>query len=799
MSRSASLGAPGEARSVLAVKPFRRLWIALSLSSLGDWLSLLALMSLAALLTQDSSALVQYSAVSGVVILRLAPWLLLSPLAGMLADRFDRRLTMVGADVLRGLLYISVPLVGRLDWLLIANFLAACIAILWTPAKEASVPVLVPKKKLEQATQLTLLTAYGTAPAAALLFAALASVSSLLGALIPAMSSPGTDIALYANALSFFVAAGVAWTLPVSRAPRTAPPPAPVPPAAPPAPPAPPAPAAADQEATTEVPAVPEVDPNELTSPFAPAATLEVPALPDPAEEQARAEREKAERKAEEARKKAEARQRRKAERHDETQQRRAQRSPDTETNPLRTIIGGVTGGGASTPLVRGLLLGMLGAFAAGGAVIGAGRIFVERLGAGNAGFGVLFGALFAGLALGMLFGPRTLRDFSRRRLFGLALGVSGAALLFAGLIPNMVLAAVLTLIAGTGAGLAWAIGITLLGQEVGDEQRGRTFAFLNASGWAALMGSAAVAPLLAAAIGDHRLTAGTLTYDFLGTGAVLMAAAVIVLAVSAVCYRQMNGASGDVPLLTELSAALRGVPVTSDTDGGTAAMPGTFIVLEGGEGAGKSTQVGQLSVWLRDEGFEVVTTREPGSTRLGMRLRALLLDREHTGMSHRAETLLYAADRADHVNEVILPALRRGAIVLSDRYVDSTLAYQGAGRDLPVGEIARINEWATDGLVPALTVLLDLSAEDGLGRLGGTTDRIESESRDFHDRVRRGFRDLADRDPARYLVVDANGSQEQITREIQRRIRPLLPDPVPDDSEAITGMMPIIKDDGSH
>src|SRR5690606_27221400 len=217
---------------------------------------------------------------------------------------------------------------------------------------------------------------------------------------------------------------------------------------------------------------------------------------------------------------------------------------------------------------------------------------------------------------------------------------------------------------------------------------------------------------------------------------------------------------------------------------------------LEGGEGAGKSTQVGQLSVWLRDEGFEVVTTREPGSTRLGLRLRALLLDKEHTGMSPRAEALLYAADRADHVNEVILPALRRGAIVISDRYVDSTLAYQGAGRDLPVSEIARINDWATAGLMPQLTVLLDLPAEDGLARLGGTTDRIEAESQEFHDRVRRGFLDLAERDAGRYLVVDARGPAEQITREIQRRIRPLLPDPVPQDGEASTGMMPVVKAD---
>ncbi|MDA2806987.1 dTMP kinase [Nocardiopsis suaedae] len=772
MSRSAPLGAPGEARSVLANPPFRRLWISLSLSSLGDWLSLLALMSLATILTMDASPVVQYFAVSGVVLLKIAPWLLLSPFAGMVADRFDRRLTMVAADVLRGLLYVSIPVVGRLDWLLVANFLAECVAIFWTPAKDASVPNLVPRKKLEQANQLTLLTAYGTAPVAAGLFAVLASFSTVLGKLFPAMATPEADIALYINGLTFFIAAAVVWTLPLPGRPARA--------GAGAAPAASGASASGGEDDRTEEVPVPaqEADPNELTAPIGEAATLEVPAVPSEQERKA-AER-------------AKAKERRRA----EAAERRAERSSaDGQENPLRTIWEGWRFAG-STPLVRGLMLGMLGAFAAGGAVVGVGRVFVDRLDAGNAGFGVLFGALFAGMALGMLAGPRTLREFDRRRLFGLALGTAGVALFFTGLIPNMVLAAVLTAVVGAGAGLAWVIGLTLMGQEVQDEVRGRTFAFLHASGRLVLLGAVAAAPLLAAAVGDHTLSVRDLTYDFLGTGAVLMLAAVLAVVVAVVSYRQMNADAGDVPMMTELLAALRGVPVrTAAGDGEDTALPGTFVVLEGGEGAGKSTQVQQLSVWLREEGFEVVTTREPGATKLGMRLRALLLDKEQTGMSPRAEALLYASDRADHVHQVILPALRRGAIVISDRYVDSTLAYQGAGRELPAEEIARVNDWATGGLVPRLTVLLDLPAEDGLSRLGGGTDRIEAESGDFHDRVRRGFRELADRAPERYLVVDARESQEGVTREIQRRLRPLLPDPVPSDSEAITGMMPVVGD----
>ena len=787
MSRSASLGAPGEARSVLAIKPFRRLWISLSLSGLGDWLSLLAMVSLAVVLTRDAAPAVPYLAVSGVLALRLLPWLLLSAPAARAADRLDPRFTLVGADALRGLLYLSVPLVGRLDWLLAAHLLAEAAALFRAPAKEAAIGGLVPKKRVAQADRIALLAGYWTAPVAAGLFAVLAGVGTVLGALAPALAGPRADLALYLAPPVLLAAAAIAWTAPVQGRPRTERPEKRPEPAPEPAPQQP----AADEQPTQEVRTV-EVDPNELTAPIGTAETLQVPALPDPEEQKAKEEA----RKAEEAKRKAEERARLRAERQAAAEERRKARRTGSETDPLGTLRDGFRSAGSGA-LPRALLLGMLGSFAAGGALVGVGRILADRLGAGSAGFGVLFGALAAGAVLGVLAGPRTLRQFSRRRLFGLALGASAVALLLIGLIPNMALAAVLSLAVGAGTGLAWTIGLTLLTQEADGPTRPAIPAFAYTAGRTALFAAAVVAPLPALLIGDHTLAVRELTYDVLGSGVVLVIAALAALVVAVLCYRRMNGEPGDVPLVTELLAALRGVPVPGDKGAGEQERPpGTFIVLEGGEGAGKSTQVGQLSVWLRDEGFEVVTTREPGSTRLGMRLRALLLDKEHTGMSPRAEALLYAADRADHVNEVILPALRRGAIVISDRYVDSTLAYQGAGRDLPVSEIARINDWATAGLMPQLTVLLDLPAEDGLARLGGTTDRIEAESQEFHDRVRRGFLDLAERDAGRYLVVDARGPAEQITREIQRRIRPLLPDPVPQDAEAITGMMPVVKDD---
>src|SRR5260370_8562224 len=167
------------------------------------------------------------------------------------------------------------------------------------------------------------------------------------------------------------------------------------------------------------------------------------------------------------------------------------------------------------------------------------------------------------------------------------------------------------------------------------------------------------------------------------------------------------------VPLLDALSAVFRGEefrPVPGHANGSAPQVRrGLLLALEGGGGAGKSTQARLLAIWLRDQGYDVVTTHEPGATKIGNRLRALLLDTAHTGLSPRAETLMYAADRAEHVRSVIVPALERGAIVVTDRYVDSTLAYQGAGRQLPVAEIAELNRWATGGLTPHLTNLPDL------------------------------------------------------------------------------------------
>jgi dTMP kinase len=202
----------------------------------------------------------------------------------------------------------------------------------------------------------------------------------------------------------------------------------------------------------------------------------------------------------------------------------------------------------------------------------------------------------------------------------------------------------------------------------------------------------------------------------------------------------------------------------------------GVFIAFEGGDGTGKSTQARLLSGWLEELGHTVVVTREPGGTELGRAVRKLVL---HGGLvTPRAEALLFAADRAHHVQTLIRPALLRGEVVITDRYVDSSIAYQGAGRDLGVDEVRELSRWATGGLVPTLTVLVDLPAEVGRGRRRGVHDRLESESNDFHDTVRELFLTLAGADPDRYLVVDGERPPQHVHERVRDRVArlPALP-----------------------
>jgi dTMP kinase len=686
--------------NVLSVRPFRRLWIATSLSSLGDWLSLLALTSLATLLAKRGVA-AQTVAVSGVWLTSLLPALLLGPLAGAVADRLDRRMNMIIGDVFRGALYLSIPIdlhlgiVNKLTWIYVVQFLASCASLFWTPAKDASIPNLVPPDKLEQANQYSLFTTFGTAPVAGLIFALLAGISRVLG-------SDQVNLALYFNAATFAVSALTIYAL-------------------------------------REIP-------KRNVS-----AQISAPSV-------------------------------------------------------AKTIWEGWKFIG-QTAVVRGIVVGMVGAFAAGGVVVGLGPTYIKyTLHGGSAGWGAVFSAIFIGLAAGMFLGLRILRGFSRRRLFGLSIVGAGMPLVLIGLIPNLVIVVFLVILLGAFAGIAYVTGYTIVGTEVDDETRGRTFAFLQSGIRVILITVIAVSPFIAAGFtalvhaitGSNTLRIAHIDYEAIGYNFVLLLSAIIAVWLGVVSYQQMDDRRG-VPLREDLLATFRGEPFTplpghpNGSQQHPAPRRGVLIAFEGGEGVGKTTQARLLAIWLREQGYDVINTQEPGATKVGMRLRALLLDTAHTGLSSRAETLMYAADRAEHVESVIVPALERGTVVVTDRYVDSSIAYQGRGRNQPVDEVAGLNQWATGGVEPDLTVLLDLPPVEGLSRRTASADRLEAEPTEFHERVREGFLALAGAAPERYLVLDASRPPAELSVTIHERVRDLLPDPVPSATEDSTGSFPAI------
>lgn len=349
-------------------------------------------------------------------------------------------------------------------------------------------------------------------------------------------------------------------------------------------------------------------------------------------------------------------------------------------------------------------------------------------------------------------------------------MAATGLALLAMGLVPDPTTVLLLGLLAGVSAGIAAHTGHVLLDQESEESRTARTTEHLHAVVRLSIALAAIVAPLLAAVIGPHHLGGGSFNFSYGGAAYTLMLTGALLLPVAALLLGKVDDRQG-VPLRNDLREALRG------GDPAQAPAPtGFFIALEGGDGAGKSTQVEALAEWIRAKGHEVVVTREPGATAIGKRLRSIILDVSTSGLSDRAEALMFAADRAEHVNSVIRPTLERGAVVITDRYIDSSVAYQGAGRNLAPTEIARISRWATDGLVPHLTVLLDVSPETARERFTEAPDRLESEPAAFHQRVRAGFLTLAAADPARYLVVDAGQEPEAVTTVVRHRLDQVLP-----------------------
>ncbi|WP_433613027.1 dTMP kinase [Dactylosporangium sp. CA-139114] len=653
----------------------------LGLSSLGDWLGLLAASTFAA--AQVSNEAAQGVAFGSVIAVRLLPALILGPVAGVFADRFDRRLTMVVCDLLRFAFFASIPaaaLVTRdaalvITWTAIATFVIETVAMIWTPAKEAAVPNLLPRARLETANQLTLATTYGITPvvAALVLIGLQWLITSIFGPATPAGLQPST-VALWFNALTFLATAGTVFF------------------------------------------GIREIS---------------------------------------------------------------GRRTAGVERKP--GMIREFTQGWAfvsKTPLVRGLVLGIFGAFAGGGVVVGTAKFYATSLGAGTKAFALLFAVLFLGLGVGIAGGPKLVGALSRRRWFGLSIILAAGSVLILALATHLSIAVGGALLVGGGAGMAFLSGTTLLGGEVADDMRGRAFAFVQMGTRVVLMLTISLSSIIVGLGGTRTIDLGFYAFDVSSTRPLLAIAGVLGVFAGLFALKQMDDKKG-VPIFADLIGSVRGRPLSPAEP---RAASGVFIVFEGGEGAGKSTQVNRLADGLRAIGREVVVTHEPGATPVGSRIRSLVLDRPAEGgevLTPRAEALLYAADRAHHVASVVRPALERGAVVISDRYVDSSLAYQGAGRTLPVDEVSWLSKWATGGLKPDLVVLLDLDPSVGLARAGkrGEADRLESESLAFHERVRYAFLDLASADPSRYLVLDATNGVDALAEGILQRVRHLIPE----------------------
>ncbi|MFD7019654.1 dTMP kinase [Streptomyces sp. NPDC059928] len=450
---------------------------------------------------------------------------------------------------------------------------------------------------------------------------------------------------------------------------------------------------------------------------------------------------------------------------------------PATQTPRARSPLEGLrrptTGNGPDKGRTGAISLLVLACASVAGAIAAAAAVAVLHavdLGGGPAAFALLILMLTGGTVLGIRTAAKILPVLSRRRLMSLAIAVTGVALLAMGLVPDLATVLLIALVAGVAAGVAANTGHVLIDQETEEYRRARTTEHLQAVVRVSIGLGAIAAPLLAAAIGSHRVESGAFVFEHGGAGFTLMLVGALLLPVAAVVLAKTDDRQG-VPLRRDLVDAMRGADPAQ-----APAATGFFIALEGGDGAGKSTQAEALAQWIRAKGHEVVVTREPGATPMGKRLRSILLDVSSAGLSNRAEALLYAADRAEHVDSLVRPALERGAIVISDRYIDSSVAYQGAGRDLSPTEIARINRWATGGLVPNLTVLLDVSPETARERFTEAPDRLESEPPEFHGRVRSGFLTLAAADPSRYLVVDAGQEPEAVTTVVRHRLDQMLP-----------------------
>jgi dTMP kinase len=650
-TRSATL------KDLLRHPAFSRLLAAMTVSSLGDWVGFVAVTSLVTRLGGVSAGL----AISGVMIARTLPAFLFGPVAGVLVDRLDRKKLMIAADIGRGTLYASMVFLNDLWAIYAVSFVIECLSLMWTPARDASLPNLVPRRQLANANSIGLASTYGTLPLGGIVFTVLVGLSEWVGGRVPFMADRPEALALFLDAGTFAFSASMVAAIPIRS----------------------------------------------------PIATV-----------------------------------------HQRFDMSRVWRDTVDGIRFLRedSVASAMTGG-------------IVVAFAAVGAVLAIGPVFVANtLQAGASGWGIIVTAFGVGMAIGMASSAQVVKVVEREIGFVWSLLAASAALLLLASMPNLAWAAVLTVWLGAFCGLAWVSGYTLLQLNVADEFRGRTFGSLTVLARGVLFLSLSVFPALADVL--ERLVSGSLggelfvggqRFDLSGTRLALWVASAGVIAAGLGTRSMLKRYRLSRPVALTLVPKLRRPPAT-----------GVFIAFEGVEGAGKGTQIARAEEYLRGRGLDVLVTREPGGTHTGERIRDVLLDPETGALDPRAEALLFAASRAQTVTAVIRPALAEGKVVICDRYVDSSLAYQGSARGLGEQDILTLNVWATQGLFPDLVVLLHLEPEKGLLRSTDRPDRMELEGSDFHSKVADAYLKIAEEHPERFVVVDADRTPDEIAEDVR-------------------------------
>nr|WP_257721486.1 MFS transporter [Kibdelosporangium phytohabitans] len=645
-------------RSVLAIRPFRRLWGVSFICSMGDWLSLLALTGLITKLTNDYA--IQNYAFAGVVLTQLLPGLLFAPFGGLLADRFDRRKVMVVCDVMRAALLVSIAVVGSPIWLLIANFLVGCCQLLWIPSKDAAVPNLLRRKdQVETANQLSLVMTWGISViAGAGLYALLYGISQQVFHVKLDDTGMGmATIIVGINALFYLTSAIIVATR------------------------------------------IPELSIRVAST---------TAAKPD------------------------------------------GEQAP--EGNPglwalLREGLRFIR----STRLVRGLLIGMTGAFAAAGALVGSSKPYSSSLMGGDSAFGWLFAALFVGIGSGMASATKMAQRIPHNRLFGISIVLAGLGLVPVAASPHLWVSLVAVAFVGACAGIAFLTGVTIIGTQVEDAIRGRINAIYQSLMKIILAGSMITVPLFIGLVRPRNVEIFGSAVRIDGTRPVLFVAGLIAALVGVIAYRQMDDRRSET-ILADLKAAIRGKPRR---------YTGLLIAVEGDTAQDTAAQSRLLTDWLRRFGNrEIMLATDP--TLNDRRLRAVLAGAELTGA--RAHALVAAAVRADIVEREIRPALDRGAIVVMERFVDSPFAHLSAVAGLDPEEMEGLTDWATAKLRPDLTVLLD--------RDPATLPQTKYQSSDHHWRVQNVLTDMASSDPDRYVVVDTDDDDDATAQRVQTAVR---------------------------